>query len=90
MCGAGMIREELKLSKSRLPEARVESAWAALDKDKSGFINVTEYGEFMQRAMPEGGWPKKKTWKERHAERRGERALTTPRLPRARAGSPLT
>ena len=68
-----MIREELKLSKAKLPEAQVESAWAALDKDKSGFITVTEFGEFMGRGLPEGGVPQKQTWKERHAEAQAEK-----------------
>ena len=52
-----MIREELKLSKARLPEGQVESAWAALDKDKSGFITVNEFGAFMQQGLPEVAAP---------------------------------
>ena len=48
-----MIREELKLSKARLPEAQVESAWCALDKDKSGFITIPEFGAFMKQGLPE-------------------------------------
>ena len=56
-----MVREELRLGKSQLAEWRMESAWSGLDKDKSGFITMQEFGDFMKRGKPEKG----PTWKER-------------------------
>uniref|UniRef100_A0A7S0P749 EF-hand domain-containing protein n=1 Tax=Calcidiscus leptoporus TaxID=127549 RepID=A0A7S0P749_9EUKA len=39
----------------------MESLWSALDKDKSGFVTMQEFGAFMKRGQPEKG----PTWKER-------------------------
>ena len=59
--GAGMVREELQLRKAELADWRMESLWSALDKDKSGFVTMQEFGAFMKRGQPEKG----PTWKER-------------------------
>ena len=66
---AGMVREELKLGKSKLPEEKLESCWAALDADKSGFMVGEEFGAFMRRGAPEPG----PTWKELLAEDQAEK-----------------
>jgi len=58
---SGLVREELKLTKAKLAEAQLEAVWAALDVDKSGFINVDEFGDFMAKGAPEDGL----TWKEK-------------------------
>ena len=44
-----MIREELKLSKARLPEAQAEAAWAALDKVSA--LRVGVCGEVREGAQ---------------------------------------
>ena len=58
---AGMIREELKLSKADLKESKLQAVWRALDSDLSGFISAGEFGRFMRKGEKEQGVG----WKER-------------------------
>jgi Ca2+-binding EF-hand superfamily protein len=44
-----MVRNELKISKERLPEEALKAVWLALDEDKSGLISCGEFGHFMMR-----------------------------------------
>ena len=48
-----MVRSELKLSKSQLPESRLWSLWRAIDENENGFICAGEFGRFM-RSSTEG------------------------------------
>ena len=45
---SGMIREELLITPSDIPERRLKAAWLALDTDCSGLINSGEFGAFMR------------------------------------------
>merc|ERR1719375_366586 len=47
-----MIRNELKVSTSRLSEEQLRSVWRALDEDSSGLITSGEFGHFMRRGVP--------------------------------------
>ena len=49
---SGMIREELLITPSDIPERRLKAAWLALDTDCSGLINSGEFGAFMRLAEP--------------------------------------
>ena len=44
---AGMVREELLLDSSALPERVLKKVWLALDDDGSGSLKVGEFGAFM-------------------------------------------
>ena len=58
---AGMVREELHLPPSELPDMRLAQLWKALDTDASGYLGAGEFGRFMRRGEPE----KEVSWKER-------------------------
>ena len=45
---SGMIREQLLITPSDIPERRLKAAWLALDTDCSGLINSGEFGAFMR------------------------------------------
>jgi len=64
-----MVREKLKLSTSKIPDAELESMWAALDTDKGGFVMAEEFGDFMRLGEAEKG----PGWKERLAEQQAEK-----------------
>ncbi len=44
-----MVREQLKLSKRRLPEESLGRLWKALDTDDSGLVDAGEFGRFMRK-----------------------------------------
>lgn len=44
----GFVREELELDREKLPDAKLNAVWKALDHDGSGFITVAEFGPFMR------------------------------------------
>lgn len=44
----GMVREELKLPNSLVPDSKLQQIWRALDEDVSGWINTGEFGRFMR------------------------------------------
>ncbi len=48
-----LLREELRLSKSVLPLARLHALWATLDENASGFVDAGELGRFMRLGRPE-------------------------------------
>lgn len=61
--GSGMIaygelreglRQQLRLGKTDLPEARLRSLWKALDVDASGWISCGEFGKFMRKGEGKG------------------------------------
>ena len=52
---ARLIRDELKLRRSELPEERLLALWKVLDENASGFIDAGELGRFMKIGRPEGG-----------------------------------
>ena len=62
-----MVRNEaggLRLGEDKLPEARLQSLWRALDEDASGYITVKEFGLFMKQgetAASGPGWKEKRT-----------------------------
>ena len=62
-----MVRSEaggLRLGEDKLPEARLQSLWRALDDDASGYITVKEFGTFMKKgeaAASGPGWKEKRT-----------------------------
>ena len=62
-----MVRSEaggLRLGEDKLPEARLQSLWRALDEDASGYITVKEFGLFMKQgetAASGPGWKEKRT-----------------------------
>jgi len=43
-----MIRNELNVSRARIPDEQLRSIWHALDEDKSGLITAGEFGHFMR------------------------------------------
>ena len=45
---AGMVREELGLSRQELTERKLKSIWLALDTDSSGLITAGELGAFVR------------------------------------------
>ena len=52
---ARLIREELRIKKSELPEPRLHALWRHLDENGSGFVDPGELGRFMKIGAPEGG-----------------------------------
>ena len=64
-----MVRDKLKLGASKVAEPELESMWAALDVDKSGFMMAEEFGDFMRLGEAEKG----PGWKERLAEQQAEK-----------------
>ena len=63
VAGSGMIaygelrqglRQQLRLSKAELPEARLRGLWKALDADASGWISCGEFGKFMRSGEGKG------------------------------------
>ena len=63
---AGLCREELKLTKSKVPDVELQAAWNTLDDDDSGFCTAGEFGPFMKLGAP----PPPPDWKEKLAEKR--------------------
>jgi len=47
-----IVRRELQLPPSNVPEAVLKAVWIALDKDGSGFISAGEFGHFMRLGAP--------------------------------------
>jgi len=43
-----MVREELHLDTTQLPEVKMQGVWRSLDADSSGFISAGEFGVFMR------------------------------------------
>ena len=43
-----MVRNELMIRTSELPERELKAVWLSLDEDHSGHISVGEFGNFMQ------------------------------------------
>ena len=54
------IRFDLMLKKDPT-ELQLQALWLALDLDRSGFLDVAEFGAFMRKGAPERGLG----WKER-------------------------
>ena len=47
--------QELHISKSELPQARLHALWRVLDENESGFIDAGELSRFMRIGRPTGG-----------------------------------
>ena len=45
-----MVREQLGLTPTEMPDAKVQAGWKAIDTNESGFITCGEFGKFMRRA----------------------------------------
>ena len=60
------LRKDLKLNLGKLSEDELDAAYAALDRDGSGFIATDEFGRFMQSGAPEKG----ETWQERRQKQK--------------------
>ena len=45
-----MVREQLGLSPTEMPEVKVQAGWKAIDTNESGYITCGEFGKFMRRA----------------------------------------
>ena len=63
---AELCREELEMSKKKVPDLQLQGAWNALDDDDTGFITAGEFGPFMKLGAPDKG----PGWKEKLAEKR--------------------
>jgi Ca2+-binding EF-hand superfamily protein len=50
-----LVRQQLKLSRADLPEARLHALWKVLDENGSGFVDPGELGRFMRIGRPERG-----------------------------------
>ena len=50
-----LIRKELKVPKSEVPEARLHALWQVLDENASGFIDAGELSRFMRIGRPKVG-----------------------------------
>ena len=47
-----MVRNDLKMSTSSLPESSIKALWLALDTDCSGYLSSGEFGAFMRLGAP--------------------------------------
>lgn len=50
-----LIREELRLKKSELPEVKLHALWKVLDENASGFVDAGELSRFMRIGRPAAG-----------------------------------
>ena len=57
-----LVRHELQLPPSQLPEHSLKAVWVALDEDGSGYITVREFGQFMRKGAAAKD---KEHWRER-------------------------
>lgn len=77
-----MVRSELEISSSEMPDSMLKRVWVALDKDGSGYMVAGEFGAFMRKgeATLRAQFPQT-TWKERRTARnRLEAAAVTAAL----------
>lgn len=64
---SSLVRNQLRLDRSALPEARLQAAWKAIDDDGSGYISAGEFGVFMRKGARD--MTAEPTWKERRTQR---------------------
>ena len=64
---AGLVRTQLRLDKTALPDARLQAVWKAVDDDGSGYISAGEFGVFMRKGAKD--MAAEPTWKERRTTR---------------------
>ena len=49
------LRNDLRVSKAALPDAKLHELWLTLDDDEDGAVEAGEFGRFMKRAAKLGG-----------------------------------
>ena len=71
----GLVRRDLEVSTTELPDRRLKAVWRALDADGSGYLTAGEFGHFMKRGEahlqqlhPEQSW-KQLLHRERRAQK---------------------
>lgn len=78
----GMVREELKMLPSMVPEEELHAVWRALDADASGYITTGEFGRFMRLGKQDSKNKPKHTWKQKQ---RAQRAKSEEHIARVEA-----
>ena len=64
------IGSGLALRPAQLPESQLRSLWRALDDDGSGYITAKEFGQFMNKGVPEAAKTSRGSVLEKAVEKR--------------------
>ena len=68
-----LVRRDLEVSTTELPDRRLKAVWRALDADGSGYLTAGEFGHFMKRGALQQLHPEQ-SWKQLlHRERRAQK-----------------